>query len=176
MSMKFFSSLVLFCCLLFLPTLSNAQIVGKSLKLSKKQLKSLNESLPLKVRNFLETADKFEVFVQAERKNGKLKITLDENYVPNIKSEITDKSLRNKLLTAFYQDSIFGDVGAACYLPNHTILATKGEQKVAIEICYGCGKYYVEGSLGKFNGGFNSETKSDIILKEILTKDGIDIK
>lgn len=172
--MKLFSLLILFCCFFVLPTLSNAQIVGKSLKLSKKQLKSLNKGLPEKVRSFLETSDKFEVFVQGEKKNGKIVTKEDEGYMPNIKAEIKDKTLRNKLLTAFYKDALFG-YEASCYLPNHTILATKGNEKVEIEICFGCSRFYGKGSLGEFKGALSGE-QSMKILNEVLANEGVDIK
>ena len=171
-----FTTLTLFLLLFAFSQIICAQTSPK-LKLSREQQKNLDESLPLKVRKFLETADKFEIFMQTREKDGKLVAALQRDYQPNMRAELTDQNERFVLLKSFYQESATDEMGAICYLPSHSIRATKGNDAVEIEICFGCRKFYGKGSLGEFKGTLSrKEANTETIINRIIEKSGTDIK
>lgn len=166
---------VLFFGLLIFSMTANAQTVSKT-NVSDAQQKILDQNFPQKIRDFLETADKFEVFMQAEKIDGKLKPAMDREFEPNLKAEIAD-DLRKQVLESFYKESATDEMGAICYLPSHSLKANKGKDFVEIEICFGCRKFYVSGLFGKFNGTLSSEfQETETIINKIMEVSGIDIK
>ena len=132
---------------------------------------TLEKSLPKKVRVFLENADIFEVFGQAERKNGKLVVKENLQYFPNLKTEITDYGKRRGLLNNLYQEVSQEETAPERYLPDHTIRATDGDDIVEIEISFSCRSFFVKGWLGEFSGKLDGQT-TETMMNQILNEFG----
>ena len=166
---------VLIFGLLIFSLTANAQTVSKT-NLSGAQQKILDQNFPQKIRVFLETADKFEIFMQAEKVDGKLKPAMDREFEPNLKVEVTD-DLRKQVLESFYKESATEEMGAICYLPSHSLKASKGKEFIEIEICFGCRKYFVSGLFGEFNGTLSSEfQETEAIINKIMEVSGTNTK
>lgn len=143
-----------------------------SLKLSRRQIKTLNRKLPLKVRNFLETAETLEIWTDTNHE------PVDEKpvYTPNRKYVIKKTATQKKILNAFYKDLAMGGSGAACFYPNHSIIARKGEKNVTIVICFTCHEIAVSGSFGKWDAGMYGEPHSEDLMNDLLSKYGVAAK
>jgi hypothetical protein len=137
------------------------------LKLTKEQMKTLNRKLPVKVRNFLETAKEFEILTDTVRENVQ-----DPPYIPNWKYVIRDATTRKKVLYTFYRDLALGGNGAACFYPNHSIIARQGRKEVKIVICFTCHEFVVNGAFGNWDGGMDSEPKAEDVLDRLIVKNG----
>lgn len=133
--------------------------------------------MPSTVRNFLETADRFEVFAQLTIQDGKLSPAMSREFAPNFKAVVTDTEKRKNLLRTFYLEAARGDAPAICYLPSHSIVAHKGDREVKVEICFGCNRFYVSGYLGKSEGTF-SDRRGGIeqIVSTLITESGVTTK
>ncbi|HZH34115.1 MAG TPA: hypothetical protein VEX64_04695 [Pyrinomonadaceae bacterium] len=81
-------------------------------------------------------------------------------------------------MEAYYADIANPGSSAACWLPNHKLIAERGEEKVEIEICYMCSRFAGKSSSGKFDGSFKHETvpQSENVLNRILLNQGVEIK
>ena len=149
-------------------------VIGQTTKLTKRQMKTLNGKLPGKVRNFLQTADTFEIWTDTVREG------VDEKpvYKPNKKYVIKESSTRTKVLNAFYRDVAVGGNGAACFFPNHSIVAGKGNKTLKLTICYTCGEFAVSGSFGKWSRGLstNDPILSEALINRLLEKYGVPMK
>lgn len=151
-------------------------IVG-SIKFTKSERKVLEASVPSSVRTFLETADRFEVFAQLEVQDGKLQPAMGEKFVPNFKASVTSLKTRAKLLKALYSEASKGEPPAVCYLPSHSIVAQKGDQKVTVEICFGCNRFYVSAALGKSEGTFSRASgETERLVSELIAELGVTTK
>ncbi len=126
--------------------------------------------VPSNVVSFIQQADKVELITDAKRVNGSLEFAGDMIKRESLKADITDRSVRSEVLSAFLADTAWGD-GAACFIPLHILRATKGEQVVEIEICYSCSRFVGGGDLGTFSGdiGFGTSQK---VLDRILAERG----
>src|SRR5690606_449150 len=114
-------------------------------KLSREQKVELDNSLPPKVRKFLETADKIIVWAEFVVEGGELKPAMNREFKANYKSDSLDEQTRIRLLKALYTDAATGSTPAICYLPSHSIVAYKGTERVDIEICFGCNRFTITG-------------------------------
>jgi hypothetical protein len=139
--------------------------------------KTLNASLPPRVRAFLETAERFEVYAQMQIIDDKLQPAMDRDFVPNFKSDIVRPDDRIRILKALYSEASKGEPSAICYLPSHSIVALKGGQKVTVEICFGCNRFYVSGALGESKGTFSrSSGETERLITTHITESGVTIK
>jgi hypothetical protein len=145
-------------------------IFGQAKKLTARQMKTLNRKLPAKVRNFLQTADVFEIWTDTISEEPEEKPV----YQPNKKYVIKRAATRSRVLNAFYRDIATGGNGAACFYPNHSIVARKGKRHVRLTICYTCGEFVVSGSFGEWDAGLNTDDPifSEEIIKRLLEKYG----
>jgi hypothetical protein len=151
------------------------QLVG-SLGLKGVEKANLDKSVPSRMRDFLETADQFEVFAQLEIQDGKLQPAMGLKLVPNFKAVITAADKRNALLKSLYSEASKAGIPAICYLPSHSIVANKGDQKVTVEICFGCNRFYISGSLGDSEGTFsNNRGKTEKLISDLIAKSGVKI-
>ena len=115
--------------------------------------------------------------MQATKEDGKLIPAMNREFEPNYKAEISDRDTRMSILNAFYKESATDEMGAICYLPSHSIRATKEDKVVEIEICFGCRKFYITGALGKFNGTLTHETEiTESLINKFIEQKGIEIK
>jgi hypothetical protein len=131
-------------------------------------------SLPLNVKNFLETADKIELIADADKKDGKIKYRGDMIKKESLKATITDERTKKKIIQSVSSD-VGGNGDAVCFLPNHILRATKGNQTVDVEICYQCMRIEIKGSLGEHSGGLNF-TFSESVLNQVLLEKGVEIE
>lgn len=153
--------------------------LASSMRLGSAERVELNESLPQRVRNFLETADEFVIFAQLRAdEDGKLVAQMDEKLVPNFKAIVSNTDQRNALLRAFYAEASKGHQPAICYSPSHSIVAHKGGQKVVVEICFGCRRFYVSGSLGESEGTLAMEPRgtTERLVTNLITELGVTTK
>lgn len=167
-SVKVLILVVLACMVCSLPT------VGQTAKLTKGQMKTLNGKLPGKVRSFLQTADTFEIWTDTVGESRDEK----PDYIPNKKYVIKKAATRTKVLDTFYRDAAIGGNGAACFFPNHSIVARKGKKFIELTICYTCGKFVVSGSFGKWSRGLSTDDPilSEALINRLLEKYGVPIK
>lgn len=134
----------------------------------------LSGSMPLSVKNFLETADKLELIADAKKQDGTIVYNGDMIKNESLIATITDDETKKYIVNSVDKD--FGGLGdTVCFLPNHILKATKGEKVVEVEICYQCMRYEIKGSLGEYNGGLDL-TWSESVLNKILFEKGIEIK
>jgi len=142
--------------------------------LTRRQIKTLNGKLPLKVRNFLQTANVFEIWTDTISEEPQEKPV----YIPNKKYVIQKAATRAKVLNAFYRDVAVGGNGAACFYPNHSIVARKCRRTVTLTICYTCGEFAVSGAFGRWSRGLstNDPILSETIINRLLEKFGVPIK
>ena len=150
----------------------NLAITAQIKKLTKSQIKTLNRKLSFKVRNFLETADKLEILTDTIRE------PVDEKpiYIPNKSYVVKNAVTRKKVLDFFYWDVANGGGDAACYYPNHSIIAKKGNKTVSINICYPCNKFVVSGAFGKCSVGLWGEPISEDLINKLIEQNGVPIK
>ncbi|HSK74200.1 MAG TPA: hypothetical protein VK892_21045 [Pyrinomonadaceae bacterium] len=147
--------------------------VKPNVKLNSKQKKYLNESLPLKVREVLEKAEKFEIFAEVLGENG----SDGMGFYPNRIAVITDENEKKEVLETFYLDASSRPYPSACYVPHHAIRATYQNKTVEIEICYQCKIFIVKGSFGDFSGGLPFENrKSEEVLNRIIQNKGVELE
>jgi len=157
--------------------LAQSDSLFKSIKLSRVEKKTLNESVPSSVRSFLETAEEFEVFAQLKVRDGKLQAAMDETFVPNFSAVVTDAKTRSSLLKALYTESSKGEPPAVCYLPSHSIVAKKDDQRVTVEICFGCNRFSISGALGKSDGTFSrSSGATERLITRLIEDLGVTTK
>lgn len=143
--------------------------VSPEVTLNAEQKKTLEESLPLKVREILEKAEDFEILAEVDNEPDGL------SFEPNRFAKISDEQIKKGILEAFYFDASYGESPTACYIPHHSIRAAYQNKNVEIEICYQCRRFYVKSSFGNFNGGFDYEEnrKSEKLLNQIIQSEGI---
>ncbi|MDQ6786294.1 MAG: hypothetical protein M3033_05685 [Acidobacteriota bacterium] len=152
--------------------------ISPNLKLSANQKKTLDNSLPPKVREILENADRFEILAEVIKKDGKLAYPVKEDFKPNTKVEVSDANLRKELLETFYADAASGEFPSDCWLPHHILKAGQGDKIIEIEICFSCSRFEVKSSLGTFSGTFahSEEPKSEIVFNRIIESNGVQIQ
>ncbi|MEP6849874.1 MAG: hypothetical protein ABI999_13540 [Acidobacteriota bacterium] len=131
--------------------------------LNHEQRKNLNSTLPPRVREILEKADKLEV----------LGLTSDEkvgiNWYPDAEVDLMPGARRTELLNSFYFDASAGPNPSACFLPRHALKATYKDKTVEIIICFQCHLFTVRGDLGDYDGGVYMEgAASHHFFEEIL--------
>lgn len=131
-------------------------------------------SLPLNVKEFLKTADKIELIADADKKDGKIVYRGDMIKNESLKATITDEQTKKKIIESVSSD-LGGNGDAICFLPNHILRATKGNQTVEVEICYQCNRIEIKGSLGESSGGLSSNS-SEQVLNQLLLDKGIETK
>ena len=135
-------------------------------------MKTLNRKLSFKVRNFLETADRFEILTDTIRE------PVDEKpvYIPNKSYLIKNAATRKKVLDYFFWDVANGGGDAACFYPNHSIIAINGNKKVSIDICYTCNEIFVSGAFGQWQSGIYGEPISEDLINKLIEQNGVPIK
>lgn len=163
---------------MFSPTIENETLlkpVVPNVKLSAKQQKYLNKSLPPKVREILEKAGKFEVLAEVRGK--------DENdgegrtFEPNRVVKIADEGDKKNILEAFYHDAAKEYPPAICYEPHHVIRASYQNKTVEVEICFSCSRFIVRSEFGKFDGTIVRENrKSEEFFNKIVESKSIEYK
>ncbi len=158
-------SVILFCSLPFF---------AQTTKLTARQTKTLNRKLSVTVRNFLQTADSFEIWTDTIRESADEKPV----YRPNKKLVVKNKTTRLKVLNSFYRDLATGGNGAACFYPNHSIVARKGKMFVKLTICYTCGEFQATGSFGEWNAGISTldPILSELLIDSLIEKYGVAMK
>lgn len=140
--------------------------------LTKHQMRTLNKKLSAQVRNFLQTADKLEIITDTIQEP----VTEKPVYKPNKSYVIKNAGTRKKVLDLFYWDLALGGGDAACYYPNHSIIARKGRKTLNIDICYTCHKFVVSGSFGGWQGGMWGEPRSEELIDRLIDKYGAPYK
>ena len=157
--------------------LAQGKDLARTINLNRVEKKTLNSSLSPAVRNFLETADRFEIFAQLEVRDGTLQPAMDRELNPNFKAEVTSSETRTRLLKALYSEASKGEPPAICYNPSHSIVAHKGNQKVTVEICFGCNRFYVSGPRGKSHGTFSRASgETERLISELIADLGVTTK
>lgn len=146
---------------------------ARTTKLTNRQLKTLNRKLSLKVRNFLQTAETFEIWTDTVQE------TPDEKpvYKPNKRLVIKKASTRAKVLNAFFYDIATGGNGAACFYPNHSFVARRGKKFIRLTICYTCGEFTASGSFGQWDAGISTKDpiSSEVLINRLLEKYGVPV-
>ncbi|MCU0239161.1 MAG: hypothetical protein MUC29_06945 [Pyrinomonadaceae bacterium] len=149
--------------------------IKPSIKLNSKELKYLNESLPMKIREVLENADKFEVLAEIKTKSE-----FDGDgttFEPNRVVKISDEMLKKKILESFYFDASKETSPSNCYEPHHGIIANYQGEKVEIEICFSCSRFEVKSSQGKFDGTIVREIgKLESLLDQLIKEKSMELK
>ena len=135
--------------------------------------KTLDETLPPKVREILNKSDNFSIVVEVEERGS-------WEFVPDRMAVITDERLKSEILNAFYTDASAGLVPSACYNPHHGIRAEYKGRRVEIDICYSCSVIVVRSPFGEYKGGLGYENgntrRSEEILNRITRENGVEIK
>jgi len=145
--------------------------ITPNVKFNGEQQKNLNESLPKKVREILEKAEKFEILAEVDNEPDGL------SFDPNRIAVVSDENDKKEILEAFYFDASDGDYPSACYIPHHKIRATFEGKTVEVEICYQCHLFTVKSPFGKFDGGIKRENqKSEKILNKIIEAKSVELK
>jgi hypothetical protein len=127
-------------------------------ELTKEQKKKLEKSIPLEARKILANAQDFEV----------LSVTGSTFYwETKSKIRINNKELIKNLLSAIYYDTATSMGLAACFNPNHGLVANYEGKKLTLIICFECS--YVKGYLDKKDFIFSIDnTFSKNIFDRIL--------
>lgn len=145
--------------------------ITPNVKFNGEQQKNLNESLPKKVREILEKAEKFEILAEVDNKPDGL------NFDPNRIAVVSDENDKKEILEALYFDASDGDYPSACYIPHHAIRATFEGKTVEVEICYECHLFTVKSPFGNFDGGIKRENqKSEKFLNKIIETKSVELK
>jgi len=146
--------------------------VFPAIKLSSKQQKYLNDSLPPQVRELLEKAEKFEVFAELRAENefdGE-----GTTFEPNRIANITNEKDKKEILEAFYKDAADEDSPANCWEPRHSLRATRASEVIEIEICFACSRFEVKSPFGGFSGTIRrANRKSESVFNRIIINQGI---
>ena len=142
-----------------LPTIEKREVEP----LDRKQQKELDATLPPKIREVLEKAEKFEVLgLSSDERKG-------ISWKPDVKVEVPLGGKRARLLNAFYFDASAGPNPSACFIPRHGIRATYRGKTVEVIICFECHVFAVKGDLGEFDGGvYRDGSASRELFEEIL--------
>lgn len=147
--------------------------INPKVKLNAEQTKYLNESLPRKVREILEKAEKIEILAEVLGEND----YDSREFSPNRIAIIIDEKDKKEVLETFYRDASAGLNASACYIPHHGIRATYQGRTVEIEICYQCHLFAVNSPFGEFNGGLPFESqKSEDVLNRIIKNQSVEIE
>jgi hypothetical protein len=127
-------------------------------ELTKEQKKKLEKSIPLEARKILENAQDFEV----------LSVTGSTFYWETKgKMRVSDKKLMKNLVSAIYYDTSTAMGLAACFNPNHGLIAKYDGKMLTLIICFECS--YVKGYLNKKDFVFSIDnTFSKNIFDQIL--------
>jgi len=140
--------------------------------LTEKQMEQLDRSLPLNIREILDKAEEIEVYASIDKDSKQLKVLYDKN-PPNTVAKLSDASLKKQFLESFYYDAALGNGGFACWKPQQRVKANYGKGSVEFDICYQCSNFKGSGSNGNFSGSLAYESKSSLVIKEIIEKYGI---
>lgn len=153
--------------------------VSPEVRLSNKQTKELDKSLPSDVRNLLENAEEFEILAEMVTKDGKLIYPITEgfDFKPNLKADISDPNLRKVVLENFYYDVSKGSEPANCWQPHHILRAKQGGKIVEMEICFSCSQFRGKGSFGEFSGTTGrGDEKTENLFNNIIKNYGVNIQ
>ena len=137
--------------------------VTPNVKLSPKQRKYLDESLPPDIRSVLERSTSFEVY--AEINKDERSETDTRTFEANVISVITTETQKKTILEALYHDAAREDSPAACYEPHHSIRATFEGKTIEVEICFDCAQFVVKGT--ELRGTIVREDRK---LEDLLTR------
>jgi len=149
--------------------------ITPNVKFTAKQQKYLNESLPPKVREVLEKAEKFEVLAELRKDDESDDEPLSVN--PNRIVKIAGEKDKQEILEAFYHDASIENSPAICYEPRHSIKATYQGKTVEVEICFSCSRFIVRGDFGKFDGTLvREDRKSEDLFSRIIESKGTELK
>ena len=145
------------------PTAEFPTIVKLDAKpLDKEQQKELDATLPPKIREVLEKAEKLEVLgLSSEDRSG-------IGWNPDVKVEVPLGEKRTSLLNAFFFDASAGPNPSACFIPRHGLRASYKGKKVEVIICFQCHLFMVKGDLGEYNGGVYRDGSASYHLFEDL--------
>ncbi len=144
-------------------------------KFNTRQQKYLNESLPPKVREVLEKAEKFEVLAEI-RGEGEFDGE-GMTFEPNRIVKIADESDKKNVLEVFYHDAAREDSPAVCYEPHHAIRATYQGKTVEVEICFSCSRFFVKSEFGDYEGTIVRENrKSEEFFDNLVKSKSIEYK
>jgi len=154
-----------------------------ALHLNQKATQSLDSAIPPNVREFLESADTFQLLLEEEGRDfvaGDHKIkdeTKLRTFEPTRIATIRSAKDKRAILEALYADSATDESAASCYEPHHGMRATFHGRTVEIEICYDCAVFYVSGDMGKSTGTISRDhRKSEATLNRLLHDLGVPIK
>ncbi len=149
--------------------------VTSKIKLSSKQKKYLNESLPPQVREILEKAETFEVLAEVWENIEDDKDS--RTFEPNRSLKVIDEKDKQEILEAFYFDASRGDSPAICFYPRHLISAIYEGKTVKIDICFSCSRFFVTSSFGEFEGTIVRENrKSEDFFDQMIKNKSVEIK
>ena len=149
------------------------QPVSPHIKLTSKQKKYLNETLPEEARRILEDAEVFELLGEV-RSPGNLDID-SRDFQPNRIVRVTDEQQKKEILEAFYLDAATEDPPVICFEPHHGIRATKGDRSIEIEICFSCSRFEGKGSLPPVSGTIVRDgRRSEELFERIISSQSVD--
>ena len=141
-------------------------------KLSNSDARRLDERLPKKVRRILEQAEKIEMFEIAgymEARPPKSEQNQPERFQDfRIKKKvtITDASLKQQILDGLFYAASTSDSGAMCFSPAHGVRATYKGESVDLVICFMCGNFRGESSVGRVGGAISKAPKE--LFEQVL--------
>jgi hypothetical protein len=128
-------------------------------ELTKKQSKKLDESIPPRAREILQTTQVFEIY-------GGEDLRFQQ---PTEHIRISDKNLMKELLKSLYYDVATSDGGAGCYTPRHRLTANFETESVSLEICFECSNIRGSVSGKSFYTSVNDKFSKEI-FNQILQK------
>lgn len=143
--------------------------------LAELQKKKLDSRIPPKIREILDNAKEITISYHVDKKTMQLWVLMFD-VKPNAEAKVSDANAKKEFLDSFYQDSSVNYNGAACFSPRHRVKAEYKTKIVEIDICYECGNFRGESSLGDFGGAVSQAGKSSALMNEIIKKYGEKIK
>lgn len=145
--------------------------------LTKNQQKQLDERIPPNIREILDKADEINIYYNVNKETKSLRVLGGmENAVPNAGAILSDASLKKHFLETFYYDASSNESGAMCFSPLHKITAKYNNKTVELDICYLCGNFRGNSSVGTFSGALAYVKRSAPIMNEIIEKYGTDLQ
>jgi hypothetical protein len=119
-------------------------------KLSARQRKYLDESIPSGARHVLENAERFELLGEIDKDESSE--ADNRSLVPNRLVTISTEKDKLAVLEAFYSDASSEDSPAVCYEPHHAIRAELEGETVEVEICFSCSRFILKHGSDKYSG------------------------
>lgn len=150
---------------------SQLKQVLPAIRLTTKQRKYLDESLPTDVRRILERSERFEILAEVDKDESSEQDSRE--FHPNRIVVVRDEKQKKEILEAFYFDAASEDSPAVCYEPHHSLLASYEGKIVEVEICFSCSRFKVNGS-DAWGTIVREGRKSEDLFNSIIERQGVE--